>query len=139
MPTLAQQVREALIAEIKKVSGIGTVSSDWKSWNQTSRLPAAYVILDSDDSERAPTRSKEVRAHYRIATVLHSTTTQDKFDDLRGSIETEIEDDPSLGGLVLDAWVSGVSEFATSKTIAGDVYVRDIFVEVHYRHDRGAP
>ena len=139
MPTKAQLVREALITEVKKVSGIGAVSSQWKLWNEESNLPAAYVILDDDDSRFEPTQSKTVDAHFRIATIIQSETPQDVFDDLRGAIEVEIEDDPSLGSLVDVAFVSGTSRFATSKSIAGQVYVRDIFVDVTYKHPRAQP
>jgi hypothetical protein len=139
MPTKAQLVREALETEIKKVSGIGHVSSQPKLWKDESNLPAAYVILDSDDSRFEPTESKTVECRFRIATVLQSENPQDVFDDLRGAIETEIEDDPSLGGLADVAFVSGVGGFATSVAIAGQVYVRNIFVDVTYKHARGAP
>jgi hypothetical protein len=139
MSTKAQQIREALLTEIRKVAGIGAVSSQWKLWKDESSLPAAYVILDGDDQELLPTRSKQVHAHFRIATILQSETPQDAFDDLRGAIETEIEDDPALGGLADAAWVSGTSHFATATSIAGPVYVRDLFVDVHYRHPRAQP
>ena len=139
MPTKAQLVREALATEIRKVAGIGSVSSQVKLWKEETNLPAAYVILDSDDSRFEPTESKTVDAHFRIAMVLQSETPQDVFDDLRGAIEAEIEDDPSLGGLVDVAFVSGVGGFATSTSIAGQVYVRNIFVDVTYKHARGQP
>jgi len=139
MPSKDQLVREALTTEIKKVSSIGATGSDWRLWNQETSLPAAYTILDEDDKERAPTRSKEVTARFRIATIIASETPQDAFDALRAAIETEIEDDPSLGGLALDAWVSGCGRFATAKSIAGQVYVRDIFVDVIYRYPRAQP
>ena len=82
MPTKAQLVREALETEIKKVSGIGHVSSQVKLWKDESNLPAAYVILDSDDSRFEPTESKTVDCRFRIATVLQSEKPQDVFDDL---------------------------------------------------------
>jgi len=40
---------------------------------------------------------------------------------------------------VFDVWVSGCGHFATAKSIAGQVYVRDIFVEAEYRYARGSP
>jgi len=139
MPSKDQLVREALITEVKKVAGIGAVESNWNLWTQESRLPAVYPILDSDTKSRAPTRSKEVEARFRLATIISSDTPQDAFDALRAGVETQIEDDPSLGGLALDAWVSGCSPFATAKSIAGQVYVRDIFVDVIYRYTRAQP
>jgi hypothetical protein len=138
MSSKAQQIREAVTAEIAKVSGIGATGSDWKLWAQETNLPAAYTILDSDSSERSPTQSKEVTARFRIATIISSETPQDAFDELRAGIEAELEDDPSLGGLALDAWVSGCNPFATAKSIAGTVYVRDVLIDVIYRHPRGS-
>jgi len=138
VPSISQQVREAIITEVKKVANIGAVSSDWEHWNQETRFPAAFVILDSDVSERLPTRSKEVSASFLVACILQSEKPQDDFDTLRAGIENQIEDDPALGGLVIDAWVSGVSSFSTSKTVAGQVYIRDVLVNVIYRHARGA-
>ncbi len=139
MPTKAQQVRDALTTEIQKVAGIGATGSDWRLWSQEGRLPAAYTILDSDESELSPTVSKTVRARFRIATIIQSETPQNAFDDLRGAIEMQIEDDPSLGGLAGAAWVSGTTPFATAKSVAGEVYVRDLLVEVIYKHPRGQP
>lgn len=144
MPTKAQQVREALATEVKKVAALKLVQADgfWKLWNQEPTLPAAYVILDDDESEPGPTQSKTVHARYRIAVTLASERPQDEFDDIRGAIETEIEDDPTLGGLAMaqkGAIVSGVGRFATAKSISGDFYVRDIFVDVDYYHPRAQP
>jgi len=141
MPSKDQLVREALATEVRKVVGIGTVMADgfWQLWNQETAMPAAYVILDSDSKDRSPTRSKEVSASFRIATTLRSEKPQDAFDTLRAAIETEIEDDPGLGGLVRDAWVSGCGPFATAKSISGDFYVRNIFVDVSYRYPRAQP
>jgi hypothetical protein len=140
MPTKAQLVREALLTEIRKVSGIGATGYlPRNTWRDETNLPAGYLVLEDDDSVRSPTRSKEVEARYRVAFVFRSENPPDTFDDLRGAVEAQIEDDPSLGGLVLDAWYSGCGRFHTAKTLAGDVYVRDVFITVIYRHDRGAP
>lgn len=139
MPTKAQLVREALQTEVAKASLLKTVSEQWQHWKDETNLPAAYVILDEDDSGFEPTQSKTVNGHFRIAVVLKSDTPQDLFDDIRGQVETQIEDDPSLGGLANWAYVSGVSRFATSTQIAGQLYVRDIYVEVQYLHARGQP
>lgn len=133
------QIRDALITEIKKVVGIGTVSSDLKLWQEEARLPAVYLIEDSERSDRAPTRSKEVQGTYRAVAVLQSEQPQKKFEALRRDIETQIEDDPSLGGLALDAWRSSTGPFATTTSNSGQVYVREIFIEVIYRHARAAP
>jgi|GEM_PF-5407826 len=134
-----KDVRNALTVEIQKVTDIGTTGSRWHHWQKVQRFPAAFTILESDDKERTPFRSKEVTATYRIATIIRGDNPEDEFDDLRDAIETEIEDDPSLGGLALDAWVSGTGDFATTTIIAGQVYVRDIFVTVVYRYSRGSP
>lgn len=138
MSTKAQLVRDAITTEIRKVAGIGATGSDWTTWEKEARLPAAYTVLDTDEKEPGPTRSKTVTAHVRIPTILRSQNPEDAFDDLRAAIENQLEDDPSLGGLVFDCYVSGCGPFATAQTAAGEVYVRDIFVEVEYRHDRGA-
>jgi hypothetical protein len=139
MPSTGQQIREALTTEIEKIAGIGETGSDWTLWDQVSRFPAAYTILDTDVSERLPTRSKTVTASFRIACILQSEHPENDFDDLRAAIETQIEDDPTLGGLAMDAWVSGVGSFATAKVISGQVYVRNVFVDVIYRHPRAQP
>jgi hypothetical protein len=144
MPTKAQLVREAIAAAVRNVAGVGNVQSDgfWKTWVEETNLPAVFVILEDDDSGPGPTRSKTVAAHFRLATILAASNPQDAFDDLRGAIETLIEADPSLGGLAnagMAARVSGCGRFATAKSISGEFYVRDIFVDVDYYHDRGAP
>lgn len=138
MPSKAQMIRDAITVEIRKVAGIGATGSDWTTFEKEGRLPAAYTILDTSEASRGPTQSKEVLAHIRIPTIVRSQEPENAFDDLMAAIENEIEDEPSLGGIAHDAWVSGCGAFATAKTIAGEVYVRDIFVEVEYRHDRGA-
>jgi len=132
-------IREALTTEIQKVPGIGETGSKWNLWDKCQRFPAAYTILDSDEKEYAPTRSKTVKARFRIPCVFKSETPEDDFDLLYDAIETEIEDDPSLGGLALLAYVSGCGNFATAPEIAGGVYVRNIFVDVEYRHPRAQP
>lgn len=137
-PSKAQLVRDAITTEIAKVPNIGATGSDWTLWMNESRLPAAYTILETDEKERGPTQSKTVRAHFRVPTILATQTPENDFDDLRAAIEDQIEDDPTLGGLVFDCWVSGCGSFATAKAISGEVYVRDIFVEAEYRHDRAA-
>jgi len=136
---IATDVRNAITTEVAKVAGIGATGSDWRHWANEGRLPAAYTILDTVEKEISPTRSKTVLAHYRIAAILKSQNPEDDFDLLMADIETEIEDDPSLGNLVEVAWVTGCDEFATAKQISGEVYVRNIFVDVRYKHVRGAP
>ena len=138
MPSVAQQIREVLIDEIRKVTGIGAVSSDWEHWTTESRLPAAYVILDSEESIRNPTQSKEVTGHYRIATILRKQSPNDAFDTLKAAIENEIEDDPTLGGIALDAIYVAAGPFATTSRASGAIYTRDLFVDVLYRHPRAA-
>lgn len=142
MSSVAQQIREALIAEVKKVTGIGEVSSDWNLWDKVSRFPAAIVILDTERHEQSPTQSKTITALFRVACTLRSQSPENDFDTLKAAIETQIEDDPTLGGLTaggVGAFVSGCGPFATSKVIAGDVYVRNVYVDVEYRHPRGQP
>ncbi len=139
MPSKGQQIHDALTTEIRKVVGIGSTGSDWKLWREENRFPAAYTILDFDSAELSPTRSKEVTAEFMIATIISSDRPQNAFYDLRKAIETEIEDDPTLGNIALEAWVKGVSFHATAQAISGPVYVRDIFVTVKYRYTRGAP
>ncbi len=140
MPTpKSRLIRDALTTEIRKVVGIGATGTDWRLWVKETSFPAVYTILDSEDAEPMPTRSKEVHAHFRLATIISSTTPEDAFDQLRADIEMQIEDDPALGGLADDVWMSGCGHFATGKSIAGSVYVRDVFVEVIYRHGRGTP
>lgn len=138
MPSVAQNIRDALITEIKKVTNIGAVSSDWEHWTTEARLPAAYVILDSEESIRNPTQSKEVIGHYRIATLLRKQSPMNAFDTLKAAIEDEIEDDPTLGGIALDAMYVAAGPFATTPRASGTIYTRDLFVDVFYRHPRGA-
>ena len=139
MPSKGQQIHDALTTEIRKVVGIGSTGSNWKLWREENRFPAAYTILDSDAAELSPTRTKTVTAEFLIATIISSGRYQNAFYDLRRAIETEIEDDPTLGGLSDEAWIRGVGPFATTQAIAGEVYVRDIFVRVIYKYPRGAP
>jgi hypothetical protein len=138
MPSVAQQIRDALIVEVNKVSALLTVSSKWTHWQQEKNLPAAYVLRDTDDAERGPTQSKEVIAHFRIVLVIRSDNPEDIFDTLDAAIENQIEDDPTLGGLALDAVRTGVDRFATAEGISGQVYPREIFYDVLYRHARAA-
>lgn len=138
MPSVAQQVRDALIVEIHKVADLRTVSSKWAHWQTEANLPAAYVLKDRDDAERGPTQSKEVIAHFRIVVVIRSDNPEDIFDTLDAAIENQVEDDPTLAGLALDAVRTGVDRFATAESIGGQVYVREIFYDVLYRHARAA-
>ncbi len=139
MPSKGQEIHDALTTEIRKVAGIGSTGSDLKLWKEESRFPAAYTILESDAAELSPTRSKTVIAEFRIATIIRSGRPQNAFYDLRAAIETEIEDDPTLGNLAQEAWVRGVDPFATTEMISGPVYVRNIFVTIIYMYTRGAP
>lgn len=138
MPSAAENIRDALIVEVKKVPLIGAVKSDWEHWTTEARLPAAFVVLDSEESIRNPTQSKEVLAHYRIATLLRKLSPNSAFDTLKAAIENEIEDDPTLGGLALDAFYTACGPFATTSRASGAIYTRDLFVDVLYRHPRGA-
>lgn len=138
MPSVAQTIRDALMLEIRKVTNIGAVKSDWEHWATEGRLPAAFVILDSEESVRNPTQSKEVLAHFRIATLLSKRSPNDAFDTLKAAIENEIEDDPTLGGIALDAFYTAAGPFATTSRASGRKYTRDLFVDVLYRHPRGA-
>lgn len=138
MASVAQQIREGLIVEIHKVPALLTVSSKWTHWQNEKNVPAAYVLRDTDDAERGPTQSKEVIAHFRIVLVIRSDNPEDIFDTLDAAIENQIEDDPTLGGLALDAVRTGVDRFATAESISGQVYVREIFYDVLYRHARAA-
>jgi hypothetical protein len=137
--TKAQLVREALTAELAKIPGIGATGGKYTSYRQETNLPAIYTISDGDDSVRAQTRSKTVTARFALPIVFRTDDPDVTFDDLRGAAEAQIEDDPSLGGLVNDAWVNGSSGLATCRLNTGDAYVRAIFVTVEYYHDRGAP
>jgi hypothetical protein len=135
---IARQIRGGLIAEIKKVAGIGHVSSDWVHWTNVTRFPACFVMRETSTQEVSPTRSKTVEDRFRLVWVLQSETPEDDFDDLADAAENEIEDDPSLGNLIEQCWVSAIGSFATSAAISGGVYVREMFVDAVYKHVRAA-
>lgn len=138
MLSTAQQIRAALLTEIQQVPGIGETGYDPELWDKVTRVPGATVVLDTVEKERAPTRSKQALARYIVACTLRGENLQDQFDTLMAAIENAIEDDPSLGGLAMDAWVAGCGPFATSRDIALKTYIRGIVVMVEYRHPRAA-
>lgn len=138
MPSKAQLVRQAIIAEIKTVAGIGAVTQSFKVWNAETLFPAVYVFLEREEKRRNPTTFKEVEASYLAACVLKTANPEDAFDELKAAIENKIEDDPSLGGLCMDTWVSGCGRFVYEETATEQIYKRNIRIEANYRHVRAA-
>jgi len=134
----AQLVRQALIAEIKTVPGIGTVTESFRTWNAAILFPAVFLFLEREEKRRSPTRSKECDASYLAACTLKTAEPENAFDELKAAIENKIEDDPTLGGLCRDAWVSGCGRFIYEETATEQIYKRNIRIEASYRHVRAA-
>jgi hypothetical protein len=133
------QIRNALIARTQAVPGIGDTGSNEKAWWEANKFPAAYVKLLFETKAIAPMRMKEGRARFVIPTVLLDEGQDEAFENLYQALETQIEADPTLGGLTMECFVSGVGQFETTTKISQNFYTRDIFVEAVYRHTRGAP
>jgi hypothetical protein len=138
LPSKARLIRQALIAEIKTAAGIGSVTQSFKLWNSETLFPAVYVFLDREEKIRNPTRSKECEAFYVASCVLKTANPEDAFDELKAEIENKIEDDPTLGGLCMDTWVSGCGRFIYEETATEQIYKRNIRIEAKYRHVRAA-
>jgi len=138
MPTpVQQQVRDAIIAEIAKVPGIGYTGLLRRMWDTQARFPAAPIVEEPLEKERFPTQSKTAHARFRVPVLIKgSQEPENDFLELAANIEDQIEDDPRLGGLTLDCWVSGYGSFGTAPEIAEDVYVRNVFIDAEYRHPR---
>ena len=138
MPSKAQGIRDKLITLLRTVSLLKSVTSDWEHWHDEMDLPSAVVIRDRSPAERGPTRSKEVTDHFRIVVTMITENGQDDFDTIEAAIENVVEAEPTLGGLALDAWRVDTDPFATAETVRGQVYVRQIFIDVFRRHTRAA-
>lgn len=139
MPSKLSQIKDALVTEIQKIAGIGATGTNLSAWHEEHDLPAAFVGIATETKERAPIRSKQGSADFFVHTIVEGDDPLQLFFDLYASIEAEIEDDPTLGGLALDAFVSGTTALVTGETIAQGKHVADVFVTVQYRHDRAAP
>ncbi len=129
-----------IIARVLTLSDISESRTGFKvkGW-QTAPTPAVYLAIGSETKGRGPTRSKENQVVFTLPTVVKDKDPVVAFLDLYKRIEEVIEADPSMDGLALDAWVSGVNALVTEEEIAKDLHVSDIFVTVDYRHVRGAP
>ena len=122
------------------IRNAGSYGTLMRAWYDVVNFPAAYLALGSETKRRWPTQSKEGKARFLVPCVVKDISGPlERFLDLYGLIETAIEADPSLDGLAIDCFVAGHSALTTSKTIAGGVHVADIFVDVTYRHAKGAP
>lgn len=132
-------IKNYLVDQTSRISGIGSFGSKLRAWHEVVNYPAVYCVIGSETKEPSPTRSKEATAQFILPTVVKSEDPLDTYMALLSQIETAIEDDPSLDGLALNAHVSGFNALVTSATIAGQVHVADVFVDVTYRHTRGAP
>jgi hypothetical protein len=138
--SLLKQIADALLVEVQKVTEFNaTRVGIAKGWQTEQNTPAAYVYLALDTKEGSPTASKSGTASFAVLVNIDSETAQTDFFDLYKKIETQIEDDPGLGGLVFTAEVKGARLTNTADVIRGNKYVADVLVDVEYRHARGAP
>jgi hypothetical protein len=139
-PSILEVIGRLLIDRVLSLGEITSSATGFKvkGW-QTSKTPASYIAIGSESKGRGPTRSKENQVVFVLPTVVKGADPVVEFMKLYKRIEEVIEADPSLDGLALDAWVSGVSALVTDEEIAKDRHVSDIFVTVDYRHIRGAP
>ncbi len=139
--SVLEQICRALMTKILTLSDITSSKTGFKvqGWQTLKRPPAVFIAVAGETKARGPTRSKENQATITLPTVVKGSDPLVKFFDLYKRIEEVIEADPSLGGLVIDAWVSGFVGLVTDESITPDLHVSDIFVTVDYRHDRGSP
>ena len=139
--SILEQICRALMTKILTLSDITSSKTGFKvqGWQTLKRPPAVFIAPAGEVKARGPTRSKENQVTVTLPTVVKGSDPLVKFFDLYKRIEEVIEADPSLGGLVIDAWVSGFTGLVTDESITPDLHVSDIFVTVDYRHDRGSP
>lgn len=135
--SVLERVAAAIDAEVKKIPGIGETGLLLRHWTNVSVRPAAFTAFASEDGRRDPTRSIQQVASFIVATVVSGDVPVSEFFKLQRQIKQQIEDDPTLGGIVQDAWVSGSAALVTDETIAAGLHVADVFITVEYRRDRG--
>ena len=136
---LLHQVVNAVLVAVQGISGIGDTGTDPKPWHIVTSFPAAYVTAPAERKTRYATQGREAVAGIVVSCVVKGVDPVLPFVELYRSIEIAVEADPTLGGLTLDCVVVGFDAGVTAAEIHAGWYAADVFLEVTYRHAKGAP
>jgi hypothetical protein len=139
--SILEQICRELMARILTLSDITSSKTGFKvkGWQTLKRPPAVFIAPAGENSAPGPTKSMTNQVIITLPTVVKGADPLVDFFDLYKRIKEVVDADPSLGGLAIDAWVSGYVGLVTDESITPDLHVSDIFVTVDYRHDRGSP
>lgn len=139
--SILEQICRELMTRILTLSDITSSKTGFKvkGWQTLKRPPAVFIAPAGETSAPGPTRSMTNQVVITLPTVVKGADPLVEFFDLYKRIRILVDADPSLGGLAIDAWVSGYVGLVTDESITPDLHVSDIFVTVDYRHDRGSP
>jgi hypothetical protein len=133
-------IEALLLEQLSKCTLLTVFGKKPRAYYEAVEFPAGYLWLASEAKDRLPTRSKNALAEFGVHLIVKNQDDPlDEWLKCYEQIEEQIEDDPSLDGLALDARVQGADLLVTSETISSGYYVGDVFVQVEYRHERGNP
>lgn len=138
------QIADALIAKSVTAGfkATGLLTDVGHDWHDEPNPPAAYLGDAGERNEQSPTRSIEPTAGFFFHTIVKGgdTPTRD-FLRLYKTLKDLVDLDPTLGGLATAGRGARVTGYLSDKTVpnvSARAHVADIFVEVDYRHSRGA-
>jgi hypothetical protein len=137
---LVLQIADALIAKSVAAgfTATGLLTDVGKDWHAEDRSPAAYLGDAGERNEDGPTQSISPQAGFFFHTIVKGEAPTRSFLALYKALKDAVDADPKLGALVFRARVTGYLSDKTVPNITARVHVADIFVEVEYRHAKGA-
>lgn len=137
---LVLQIADALIAKAVPAGfkSTGLLTDVGKIWSDEQNAPAAYLGDAGERNEDRPTRSVTVTGGFFFYTIVRGATPTRAFLGLYRTLKNAIDNDPTLGGLCERAQLTGYQALNTTANIAQHVHVADVFIEVEYKHARGA-
>jgi hypothetical protein len=138
---LVLQIADALIAKAVAVGfrSTGLLTDVGKLWAEEQNHPAAYLGDAGERNEYRPTARISPTAGFFFYTILKGPTpTRDFLKTYMPALKNAIDNDPTLGGLCEKAQLTGYQSLNTTANISQKTHVADVFVEVEYKHVRGA-
>ena len=140
---LVLQIADALIAKALAVGfrSSGLLTDVGKIWETEQNPPAAYLGDVGERNEYKPTRRITPAAGFYFYTIVKGVQAPTRtFYGLYRDLKNAIDNDPDLGGLCTEgvAQLVGYQALNTAAAIAAHTHVADVFIEVGYKHDRGA-